>query len=147
LQNQAQQLQARADALGLSLSIEEALNGIDLANQAPLAALGEPGYPEWLKKAREKGLSDQEAILWARVSSYWDTNRKRWAAPGLGNTESGITHDQNRRMTAIARALDNYNQQVAARKSEPSQQAKVETKPDRELVADRIIAQNLMKIN
>jgi len=113
LQGQADQLQARADRLDLNLTLEEELNGIDLANQAPAAALGEPGYTEWLKKAQEKGLQGQDAILWARVSSYWDPHLQGWNAPGLGNTEANITHDQNRRMQAIARALATYQQEIA----------------------------------
>ncbi|HEY9663150.1 MAG TPA: hypothetical protein V6C65_32295, partial [Allocoleopsis sp.] len=36
-----------------------------------------------------------------------------WNAPGLGNTEAQITHDQERRMLAIARALATYLQDLA----------------------------------
>jgi hypothetical protein len=111
LQAQAQQLQQRADWLGIDLTLEQKLNGIDLANQAPAAALGNPGYVEWLKQAEEKGMTGGDAILWARVLAYWDPGQKRWNAPGLGNSEPTITHDQNRRMTAIARALSLYEQQ------------------------------------
>jgi hypothetical protein len=53
LKGQAEKLQQRTAALGFDMTLLEELNGIDLANQAPLAALGEPGYPEWLKKARD----------------------------------------------------------------------------------------------
>ncbi len=143
LKGQAERLREKAESLGLNMSLEEELNGIDLANQAPAAALGQPGYADWLKKARQKGLTDQEAILWARVSSYWDPAISGWNAPGLGNSEGNITHDQNRRMTAIARALDVYNQQVAAGKINQPQQAKVVGKPREEQIADRIIAQDL----
>lgn len=44
LRNQTALLQQRAAAYGLSLSLEAKLNGIDLANQAPLAALDRGGY-------------------------------------------------------------------------------------------------------
>jgi hypothetical protein len=108
LQRQDAELMARAQAEQVPLNLEERLNGIDLANQAPAAALARPGYVEWLKQARRKGLKAATAILEARVMSYWNPERQSWDAPGLGNTEANITHDQNRRMTAIARALRRY---------------------------------------
>ncbi|UBF26113.1 hypothetical protein K9N68_04690 [Kovacikia minuta CCNUW1] len=144
MQGQAQKLQQRATAAGIDMTLLEQLNGIDLANQAPLAALGAPGYAELLSQARQKGLSGTQAVLWARVQSYWDPNRNRWAAPGLGNTESGITHDQNRRLSAIARALDLYQQQVAAGKIPQAKERKVAFLPTAERVADDIIFQDLI---
>lgn len=145
LKGQTEKLRQRMAALGIEMSLLEELNGIDLANQAPLAALGQPGYPEWLKKARDQGLRGEEAILWARVSSYWDPSRNGWNAPGLGNTESRIEHDQNRRLTAIARALDIYQQQVAAGKiphAQPGQ--KVAAALPQEQTANSIIFQDLV---
>jgi hypothetical protein len=115
LQGQAAQLREQAAALGLTMTLEEELNGIDLANQAPAAALGVPGYVEWLKRARESGHIGEDAILRARVDSYWDPNLNGWNAPGLGNTEANITHDQNRRRLAIAHALHDYQRQLAVR--------------------------------
>ncbi len=144
LQGQAEQLQKRAAVLGIAMSVLEELNGIDLANQAPLAALGSPGYAEWLKKAHDQGLSGTEAVLWARVQSYWDPSRKGWNAPGLGNSEERITHDQNRRLSAISRALETYQQQVAAGKISPDA-TKVAANPAPEQTADHIIFQDLSK--
>jgi hypothetical protein len=143
LQRQADVIRQKADAHRLSLSLEEELNAIDLANQAPLAALDTPGYVEWLKKARDRGLTGSEAVLWARTQSYWNPRSNRWEAPGLGNTEGNISHDQNRRLTAIARALDTYEQQALARRKEDEPQEKVADKPPQEKVADQIIFQNL----
>ncbi|MFM7448877.1 MAG: hypothetical protein ACKO24_09795 [Leptolyngbyaceae cyanobacterium] len=113
LKTQAEAIRQRAAATGVPLSLEAELNGIDLANQAPAAALGQPGYVEWLDKAEERGLKGEEAVLWARVSSYWDPQRQGWNAPGLGNSETTITHDQNRRMTAISRVLESDPDLVA----------------------------------
>ena len=106
LKRQATQIRQRAARAEIILGLEEELNGIDLANQSPLAALGEPGYAEWLAEAYRRGLQGQEAILWARVQGYWDVRRGRWNAPGLGNTEPLIRRDQNRRMQAIAQAVE-----------------------------------------
>ncbi|MBF2001407.1 MAG: hypothetical protein IGS38_11885 [Synechococcales cyanobacterium M58_A2018_015] len=114
LKKQAQTLQEKAAAKGLQLSLEEVLNGIDLANQAPKAALDTDGYIDWLAKARAQGMTGRDAILWARVRSFFDPATQRWNAPGLGNTEPRITHDQNRRMEAIASAIRSYDPQIAA---------------------------------
>lgn len=105
LMRQASDIRHRAARSGIQLGLEEELNGIDLANQSPLAALGNPGYAEWLTQAYDNGLSGQDAILWARVQGYWDVSRGRWNAPGLGNTEPLIRRDQNRRMQAVAQAI------------------------------------------
>ena len=137
LQGQAEIMRQRAERLQMELSLQEELNGIDLANQAPLAVLDSPGYIEWLKKAQEKGLKGSDAVLWARVSSYWDPRLNGWNAPGLGNEEGRITHDQNRRMTAIARALDYYQQQVATRSKQKPAPSLAEQR------ADDIISQDL----
>jgi hypothetical protein len=129
LQQQAEVLRQRASALGMELNLEEELNGIDLANQAPLAALGQPeAYPEHLARAKQMGLSGEKAILEGRVWGYWNARSQRWDAPGLGNTEANIRYDQNRRMQAIASALAAYQRQPVAR---------------REQLADQIIGQNL----
>ncbi|HEY9628408.1 MAG TPA: hypothetical protein V6C84_13995 [Coleofasciculaceae cyanobacterium] len=108
LQDQASVMQAKAEAKGISLTLEEALNGIDLANQAPKAVLDREGYIDWLAKARQNGLSGADAVLWARTQSFFDPNLQRWDAPGLGNTEERISSDQERRMLAIDRAIAVY---------------------------------------
>lgn len=113
LQSQHAALQRQAAAAKLSLTLPETLNGIDLANQAPLAALGEQGYIDRLVQAKQKGMGEQEAILEARVWSYWHPKENRWDASGLGNTESNIRHDQKRRLLAIARAMTIAQQQQA----------------------------------
>ena len=107
LQQQAQELGSQASDQGLELTIEEKLNGLDLANQAPLAALAEDGggYVDRLQQAREMGLRDAQAILWARTYAYLDPTTNQWNAPGLGNTLDGISQDQQRRLQAVARAI------------------------------------------
>ncbi len=112
LQDQAGIMQAKAQARGISLTLEEALNGIDLANQAPKAVLDQDGYIDWLAKAHQNGLSGDDAVLWARTQSFFDPRLQRWNAPGLGNTQERITLDQERRMQAIDRAIAVHEQPV-----------------------------------
>ncbi|BAU43547.1 hypothetical protein [Leptolyngbya sp. O-77] len=105
LQRQAHQLQQIAANLGLELSLAEQLNGIDLANQSPRAALSRGGYLDRLLEARQQGITGEEAILWARTRAFLDPDTQRWNAPGLGNTTESITRDQARRMVAVQRAI------------------------------------------
>ncbi|MGF1520847.1 MAG: hypothetical protein ACFBSF_00825 [Leptolyngbyaceae cyanobacterium] len=106
LQSQSLALKQKALAHNLTLSLEELLNGIDLANQAPQAALDREGYIEWLAKARRQGITGPDAIIWARTQSFIDPDTQRWNAPGLGNNVDSIANDQSRRVNAIARAVD-----------------------------------------
>ena len=107
LQNQTVQLQQLAAQKQLELSITEILNGIDLANQAPLAAL-DRGYIHRLEEARQLSLTEAEGILHARTWSYWDPDLDQWNAPGLGNQWWSISEDQRRRQGAIAQTLALY---------------------------------------
>lgn len=79
----------------------ELVGGADLYNQAPKAAAV---YLEELEKARQKGLSDLEAIVEARTNSYI-TPEGKLDAPGLKNDLGFVRYDQNRRMTEIEKAL------------------------------------------
>ncbi|MEM8604695.1 MAG: hypothetical protein AAGF24_12780 [Cyanobacteria bacterium P01_H01_bin.121] len=105
LQSQSLALKQKAHAHNLVLSLEELLNGIDLANQAPMAALDRAGYVEWLAEARKLGMTGSEAIIWARTRAFIDPDTQRWNAPGLGNNIHSITQDQSRRVDAVARAV------------------------------------------
>lgn len=108
LKSQGFQLEDQAVQQGLKLSLVEKLNGLDLANQAPLAALGEGGYVERLAQANRLGMKEEEAIAWARTRAYIDPNTQAWNAPGLGNNLYSISKDQERRMSAINKALKAY---------------------------------------
>lgn len=105
LKSQSLTLKQKAEANNLTLSLEELLNGIDLANQAPAAALEREGYIEWLAEAHKLGMNGSEAIVWARTRSFIDPNTQRWNAPGLGNNVHSISQDQSRRVQAIAKAV------------------------------------------
>lgn len=94
-----------AHSNGLRLGLEEQLNGIDLANQAPLAALDRGGYIDRLREAYRQGYRGSAAVLRARTFAFINPNTNRWDAPGLGNTEDGIRHDQDRRMDRISDAI------------------------------------------
>ncbi|MDY6937631.1 MAG: hypothetical protein SWY16_08180 [Cyanobacteriota bacterium] len=83
------------------LTALELLGGADLYNQAPKAAAV---YVEHLKDAKEKGLSEKEAIVEARVNSFF-TPEGKLDAPGLRNDVNFVKHDQGRRMSEIQKAL------------------------------------------
>ena len=106
LKGQGLELERQIAAKGSSFSRDEFLNGLDLANQAPLAALDRGGYVDRLMEARDLYPDDEAArIKWARTYSYISPNTGNWAAPGLGNTRDSIYRDQTRRHDAIARVL------------------------------------------
>jgi hypothetical protein len=105
LQAQFAIIQAKADAHGLALSLPEQLNAIDLANQAPLAALAPEGYVDQLQQAKAQGLQGDDAVLQARTEAFWDPDRQQWDAPGLGNQADSIRQDQARRLEATARTI------------------------------------------
>lgn len=111
LRSQSRVLAQRANSNGIQMTLEEKLNGIDLANQAPLAALDQGGYVDWLRAAHQKGLTGSSAVLWARTYSFLNPRTQTWDAPGLGNRYDSIAYDQERRRDAIASALENHNQQ------------------------------------
>jgi hypothetical protein len=111
LRRQYELIQETAIAAGLRLGLVEQLNGIDLANQAPLAALDRGGYIDRLRQAYEQGLRGSEAVLQARTYSYLNPRTQQWEAPGLGNTHEGISRDQARRQGAILDAISSYQQQ------------------------------------
>ena len=120
LEGQTTKLVEIAQSKGVTLSLEEMLNGIDLINQAPLAGLAKDGasYVFRLQEATEKGLTGPDKILWARVQSYWNPDTNSWDAPGLGNSESGIRHDQNRRMIAVNSVIES-NPAIVAQTDAP----------------------------
>jgi len=109
LKAQGFQLEEQAIRHDMTLSLVEKLNGLDLANQAPLAALGKGGYIERLAQAHRLQMQGEEAITWARTRAYIDPNTKVWNAPGLGNNLYSITKDQERRISAIDKALRAYD--------------------------------------
>ncbi|MEO0705555.1 MAG: hypothetical protein AAF050_07815 [Cyanobacteria bacterium J06649_5] len=115
LKRQGIELEQQASQLGITLTLEEKLNGLDLANQAPLAALGKGGYIERLDQAYRMSMEGAEAIAWARTRSYIDPDTKGWNAPGLGNNLYSISQDQERRMAAINKALGAYDRNTSTR--------------------------------
>lgn len=88
LRSQAEQLQRQAADHNVTLSEAALLNGIDLANQAPMAALDRWGYIERLAQAQQSGLPEEEAIVWARVRAFLDPDTSAgmppaWAIPWM----------------------------------------------------------------
>ena len=105
LYSQALELRQQAGQQQLTLSLAEELNGIDLANQAPLAAL-DRGYIEWLAIAKQQPMTERDRIVWARTRAFLNPDSGRWDAPGLGNTLNSIRWDQARRQQAVQQALN-----------------------------------------
>lgn len=129
LRRQYDVLQESALSAGLRLGLEEQLNGIDLANQAPLAALDRGGYVDRLRQAYDRGLRGSEAVLQARTYSYLNPRTNQWDAPGLGNNLDSISRDQARRQTAIADAINIYQQTSRFARSRDRTNVKVSTVP------------------
>ncbi|MEM1238626.1 MAG: hypothetical protein AAGI45_02180 [Cyanobacteria bacterium P01_H01_bin.26] len=111
LQQQGKVIARQADQAQLDITLGEALNGLDLANQSPRAALEPGGYIDRLAEARRQGMQNHEAIVWARTYSYMNPDTHQWNAPGLGNTLPSIHRDQSRRHQAINRAFTHYQAQ------------------------------------
>lgn len=111
LKRQGKTIANQADQANLTMTLGELLNGLDLANQSPGAALERGGYVDRLTQAREKGMRHDEAIVWARTYSYLNPDTQRWNAPGLGNTLHSIQRDQDRRHDAVAQAFHYYQAQ------------------------------------
>ena len=105
LYNQALALRQQASQRQVTLSLAEELNGIDLANQAPLAAL-DRGYIDWLAVAKQQSMNERDRIIWARTRAFLDPDSGRWNAPGLGNTLNSIRWDQARRQQAVQQAIE-----------------------------------------
>lgn len=113
LHRQERKLKEKAAQWNVPMSLEVRLNGLDLANQAPLAALDKGGYIERLAEAYDKGKSGEAAISWARTHAYFDPDKQAWDAPGLGNNRYSIQRDQERRMAAIDSALRRFEYEHA----------------------------------
>jgi hypothetical protein len=131
------------------LTLAEEINGIDLINQAPLCVTEEGGYIERLAEAKQKGLTGDEAILNARIWSFWDPGRGGWDAPGLRayddmGKEESIRRDQDRRMAMISKAMAAYERENGAIAQETRSKSPVASRPksvpNREAIADAIIS-------
>ncbi|NEQ53086.1 MAG: hypothetical protein F6K11_23595 [Leptolyngbya sp. SIO3F4] len=104
LERQALALRHQAKAKQIKLTLLEELNGIDLANQAPLAAL-DRGYIDWLYEAKQMPMNDMERIRWARTRAFINPDTGYFDAPGLGNQLDSIYWDQSRRLGQIEKVL------------------------------------------
>ncbi|OLP15958.1 hypothetical protein BST81_23130, partial [Leptolyngbya sp. 'hensonii'] len=113
-------LRQQAERLGVQMSLLEELNGIDLANQSPRAALSRGGYVERLQEAHQQGLQGMDAVIWARTRSFLNPDTGQWNAPGLGNREDSIKADQGRRFREIAQTVAKHQQQQGLIATQPS---------------------------
>jgi hypothetical protein len=100
-----------AKKYGLTLTVEERMNALDLANQAEAAVLNGWGFIERLNLAKKReGLTGREAILYARKWAFFDpserSGRGAWESAVFGNNPKVIETDQRRRMLAIADTIE-----------------------------------------
>lgn len=95
------ELASKAKAEGLELNSFEVVAGSDLFNQSEMAG---HDYLDNLKRCREWGKTGTDAVLCARVQSYYRPDGTL-DAPGLGNTRRGVEADQKRRLDAIAEVI------------------------------------------
>lgn len=139
----------KAEKHGIApLTLAEEINGIDLINQAPLTVTEDGGYIERLAAAKQKGLTGDEAILNARIWSFWDSQRGGWDAPGLRayddiSKEESIRRDQDRRMAMIHKAMAAYKREqseVAYRSSDGTAPTQPVNQAQRNAIADAIIS-------
>ncbi|WP_204138263.1 M23 family metallopeptidase [Halomicronema sp. CCY15110] len=86
--------QKAVEKFGQPLSQAALANALDLWNQAPLAG------DDFVKHLRTADPSPQE-IIDARSRSFVDPETGRLDAPGLGNSEENIRHDQTRRTDEV----------------------------------------------
>jgi hypothetical protein len=105
LKKQTVILEKIASEYGFKMTLVELLNGIDLANQAPKAALDDGGYVDHLNETRKLGLSEEEAIGIARSKAFVNPKTNKLDAPGLGNNAEVVRADQDRRIGMIAKAI------------------------------------------
>ncbi|MDC0835868.1 S-layer homology domain-containing protein [Geitlerinema sp. CS-897] len=98
-------LQNYAQDNGMNLSAIELIAGIDLANQAPLAA---QHYLANLQQLKARGFTGMDAILEARAYSYINPATGRLEASGFRNNWAWLRYDQARRLAAIQYTLDYY---------------------------------------
>lgn len=99
-------LQEYAAANNMQLTLIELMAGIDLANQAPLAA---QHYLANLQQLKARGFVGMDAILEARAYSYINPATGRLEASGFDNNWQWLRYDQARRIAAIQHALDYYS--------------------------------------
>jgi len=86
--------QKAVEKFGQPLSQAALANALDLWNQAPLAG------DDFVKHLRTADPSPQE-IIDARSRSFVDPETGRLDAPGLGNSEENVRHDQTRRTDEV----------------------------------------------
>jgi hypothetical protein len=105
LNQQVSKIQAQAQTKGIALDKTALVNGADLANQSPAAALSSGGYIDRLKQCQQSGKTGSDAVLCARTESYKNPATGQYDAPGLGDGNA-VKSDQQRRMNAIADTIE-----------------------------------------
>lgn len=99
-----------AEREGMMLDAETLVQGIDLWNQAPGAGAD---FVESLKHCRQQNEQD-DALLCARVRSYYNPTTAQLEAGGFGNELALLKQDQLRRINTIKQVVHlNQHQEIA----------------------------------
>lgn len=103
MQNAEQSIKQQAELQGVVLDVHALANGVDLkAVQAPAAG---QDYISNLKRCQNEGKTGSDAVLCARVQSFYDPSTGQLEASGFGNSVAVLEHDQKRRMDAISTVI------------------------------------------
>lgn len=92
------QIQQEAKNNQVKWGLFEILAGVDLFNQAPAAG---KYYVRHLKECQEQNKLEQDAVLCARVQSYYNPKTGELEAGGFDNDLEHLKWDQQRRIQAI----------------------------------------------
>jgi hypothetical protein len=123
LREQATHLQQQASAHNLPWDLETQLNGLDMVNQSPQAALGDDGFVGRLQQAYRMGMGASEAILWARIRTVLGADADRWNGSGIGYRVSGVGYQVSGigyRVSGIGCRVSGIGCQVSGIGCEPS---------------------------
>jgi len=113
LKSRAATLFRQSKQVGISLTLQEWINAIDLSNQAPQPAVGwtdqlNPGFIANLAQFKRKGIRGENAVLKTRIEGFRNTRTGKYEA---WTDLAGLKRDQTRRMLAASAAMQVWQQQ------------------------------------
>lgn len=103
----------QAKKTGVTLTLAEWINTIDLLTQSPEAALGwsdqqNPGFISNLIRIKQRGINGQQAIIAARIDGFRNNATQKYEA---WTDKQGLTRDQQRRTLAVTKTVEAWLKQ------------------------------------